>query len=103
MLSDHDRRTLAGIERHLQEDPALRRTFGRSPQAFERSWRTTSAIRHVWFVLLATSLVLTVGMAALRVSGAALECAVLAVVIGMALRSTGDQRSGLFRRASGAS
>jgi Protein of unknown function (DUF3040) len=81
MLSDHDLRTLAEIERHLQDDSGLRRALGRNA-------RPASWIRRVWFTLLLVSLVLMVGMAALGASGAALECAALAVVIGTGLQST---------------
>jgi Protein of unknown function (DUF3040) len=94
VLSDHDRRTLEEIERHLQDDPALLRTFdrrlpaGRGSRACRRWWRATSGIRRVWFVLLAVALVLTVATAALHASGAAVESALVAVVIGIALRST---------------
>jgi Protein of unknown function (DUF3040) len=95
MLSDHDRRTLAEIERHLQEDPALHRSFERSPRAlchglrgFGRRWRGLSRTRRTWCALLLVSLVLMVATAALGTSGAAFECAVLAVVIGTGLRST---------------
>jgi hypothetical protein len=92
MLSDHDRRTLAEIERYLQADPALHRTFARSPRALGRSLRAASGIRRLWCALLLTSLILMVAMAALHVSGAAFESAALAVVIGTALRS-GSKRA----------
>jgi len=95
MLSDRDRRTLAEIERHLQEDSALHHAFERKPRAFRRGlrefvrrWRTLSWTRRGWWALLLVSLVLMVGVAALGISGAAFECAVLAVVIGTGLRTT---------------
>lgn len=81
MLSEDDRRRLADIERHLQDDSGLRHAFGRIP-------RPAPWIRRVWFTLLVVSLVLMVAMAALGVVGATAECATLGVVIGIGLRST---------------
>jgi Protein of unknown function (DUF3040) len=81
MLSDHDRRTLAEIERHLEGDPGLCRAFGRYA-------RRPSRIRRTWYVLVIVSLLLMVGLAALGVPGAALECAALAAAIGAGLRFT---------------
>jgi len=91
MLSKGDRRMLAEIERHLQEDPALRRTFERQPRVLTRgwrAWRAMSGIRRVWWALLMTSLLLWAAMAVLPVPGAALESAALAAVIGTGLRFT---------------
>jgi hypothetical protein len=81
MLSDHDRRTLAEIERHLEGDPALCRAFGRYA-------RRPSRIRRTWYALVIVSLLLMVGLAALGATGAALECALLAAAIGVGLRLT---------------
>ena len=81
VLSEDDRRRLADIERHLQDDSGLRHAFGRIP-------RPVSWIRRVWFTLLVVSLMLMVAMAALGVVGATAECATLGVVIGTGLRST---------------
>jgi hypothetical protein len=100
MLSDHDRRTLAEIERHLQEDPALRRTLGRSREQ-PGAAGATSGVRRVWYALLAMSLVLTVGMVALDVAGAAFESAAVAVVVGMALRFTAKKSEPRAGRGSG--
>jgi Protein of unknown function (DUF3040) len=74
MLSDDDRGALADIERHLQQDPSLRRSFG-GVAARSASW-----IRRGWLTVLLTSLVLTVGMALLGVANAALESAALGAV-----------------------
>jgi Protein of unknown function (DUF3040) len=81
MLSDHDRRTLAEIERHLEGDPGLCRAFGRYD-------RRPSRIRRFWYALLLVSLLLMVGLAALGVQGPAVECGALAAAIGMGLRMT---------------
>lgn len=92
MLSDHDRRTLAEIERHLRDDPGLCRTF-------RRPRRTVCRAHPGWFTLLLVSLVLMVGLTALGERYAALECAALAVAIGLGLRSTAAKRD--RSRASG--
>jgi len=81
MLSEEDRRRLADIERHLQDDSGLCHAFGRIP-------RPVSWIRRVWFALLLVSLVLMVAMALLGAVGAVVECATLGVVIWIGLRST---------------
>jgi Protein of unknown function (DUF3040) len=80
MLSDHDRRLLAEIERHLQDDAGMCRAFGRTAA------RSTSRSRRTWFTLLLVSLVLMVGTAALGASGAAVECGALATMIAVGLR-----------------
>jgi DUF3040 family protein len=80
MLSDHDRRLLAEIERHLEDDAGMCRAFGRTAA------RSTSTIRRIWLTLLLVSLVLMIGTAALGVSGAAVECGALATMIAVGLR-----------------
>jgi hypothetical protein len=72
MLSNDDCRTLVEIERHLQEDRALRRAFGRVG-AESVLWA-----RRVWLALLLTSLVLMVATAALGATTGTLESAGLA-------------------------
>jgi Protein of unknown function (DUF3040) len=93
VLSDHDRRVLADIERHLQDDAGMHRAVGR------RAARPTSRIRRTWFALLLVALVLMVGTAALGVSGAAVECGALAAVIAVGLRL--DVRRSDRRRREG--
>ena len=78
MLSDHDRRTLAEIERHLQDDQVVCR-------AFRRTARSVSRVRRTWMTLLVVSLVLMVGTAALGMRGAVVECGALAAVIAVGL------------------
>lgn len=95
MLSERDRRTLADIERHLQDDPGLY-------QAFRRRTRQMSGVRRTWWVLLLVALALVLGLAALGVEGPAVECAALAAVIGVGLRLTQqkpDSRRAGRRRA----
>jgi hypothetical protein len=89
MLSDHDRRTLAEIERHLQDDSGLYRAFERRAQAASRT--RASRTRRAWFAILLVSLVLMVGVAALGASGAAVECAALAATIGAGLRFVAEK------------
>jgi len=93
VLSERDRRTLADIERHLQDDPGLY-------QAFRRRTRQASGVRRTWWVLLLVALALVLGLAALGVEGPAVECAALAAVIGVGLRltqQTTDSRVGRRR------
>ena len=93
MLSERDRRTLADIERHLQDDTGLH-------QAFRRRTRQMSGVRRTWWVLLLVALALVLGLAALGVEGPAVECAALAAVIGVGLRltqQTTDSRVGRRR------
>jgi Protein of unknown function (DUF3040) len=95
MLSGDDCRTLAEIERRLQEDPVLRRAFGAGARA-------TSRLRRLWQAFLLTALVLTVGMVALHVTGAAFESAALALIIGTGLRRTSDRAGPRAGRGSAA-
>ena len=87
MLSDDDRRALAEIERQLHDDRALRRSF-RHAGARPVSWT-----RRIWWAVLLTSLVLMLGLAALDVASATLECAGLAAVAWTALRLTRRPRT----------
>jgi Protein of unknown function (DUF3040) len=82
MLNNDDCRTLAEIERHLQEDRALRRAFGHVG-AESRVWA-----RRGWLGLLLTSVVLMVAMAALGATTATVESAGLAAVAGAVLKFT---------------
>jgi Protein of unknown function (DUF3040) len=92
VLSDKDSRTFAEIERHLQEDPALRRAFG---GATARSLRW---IRRGSFALLVTSLVLVVDMVVLHLLGAAVESAALAATAGLVIRRTSARAGDRARR-----
>jgi hypothetical protein len=102
MLSKSDRRMFAEIERHLQEDPTLRRTFERRPRTFprgRRAWCAMSGTRRVWWALLVTSLVVWGAMVVLHGPGAALESAAVGAVIGIGLRFTSTRVE--HRAASG--
>jgi hypothetical protein len=83
---------LAEIERHLEEDRALRRAFGRIV-AGRALWA-----RRGWSALLLTCLVLMVGMAALGARTAAVESAALAAVAGVALRLASPRTADLRGR-----
>jgi len=85
MLSRHDRRVLAEIEEHLQEDPALRRPLG-SSGAGQTRW-----VRRTWFAVLLASSVLTLGMIALGSRSSAIESACLVAVAVLVLRFTSSR------------
>ena len=94
MLSDHDRRALAEIERYLEEDRRLCRSFRGA------AVRPGSRIRRFWWAVLVVSLVLTLGLAVLDVLDAALESAVVAAVAWTALRLTRPTPEGCVGRGA---
>ena len=73
MLTERERRALAEIERHLEEDDRLR-TFA------ARSHRRARRMRRLWIVLVIVSAVLVIGMGALGSAAGAADSMLLGVV-----------------------
>jgi hypothetical protein len=94
VLSERERRTLAEIERHLEEDERLR-TFA------ARSQRRARRMRRLWILLVIASAVLVIGMGALGSTAGAADSLLLGAVSAACLYFNPPRRQKEGRQADG--